>query len=44
MGGRDSLIVASLLENGVKEIYSHDADFDKINEITRVDPINKSSS
>ena len=44
MGGRDSLIAASLLENNVKEIYSHDADFDKINEITRVDPINKSSS
>ncbi len=44
MGGRDSLIAASLLENGVKEIYSHDADFDKINEITRVDPINKTSS
>ncbi|TES98588.1 MAG: PIN domain-containing protein [Promethearchaeota archaeon] len=44
IGGRDSLIAASLLENNVKEIYSHDADFDKINEITRVDPINKFSS
>ncbi len=44
MGGRDSLIAASLLENGVKEIYSHDADFGRINEITRVDPINKTSS
>jgi len=44
IGGRDSLIAASLLENNVNEIYSHDADFDKINEITRVDPIKKSSS
>ena len=38
-GGRDSLIAASLLENNVQEIYSHDSDFDKIKLITRIDPI-----
>jgi len=41
VGGRDSLIAASLLENNIKEIYSHDADFDKILEINRIDPITK---
>jgi predicted nucleic acid-binding protein len=38
-GGRDSLIVASLLENKIQEIYSHDTDFDKILLIQRIDPI-----
>ena len=38
-GGRDSLIVASLLENKIQEIYSHDSDFDKIMLIKRIDPI-----
>jgi predicted nucleic acid-binding protein len=38
-GGRDSLIAASLLENKIQEIYSHDTDFDKILLITRIDPI-----
>ncbi|MFX1237299.1 MAG: type II toxin-antitoxin system VapC family toxin [Promethearchaeota archaeon] len=38
-GGRDSLIAACLLENNVKELYSHDNDFDKIQLIKRIDPI-----
>ncbi len=38
-GGRDSLIAASLLENKIQEIYSHDSDFDKILLIKRFDPI-----
>ena len=38
-GGRDSLIAASLLENKIQEIYSHDLDFDKIKLIKRIDPI-----
>lgn len=38
-GGRDSLIAASILENNIKEIYSHDRDFDKIKRIKRIDPI-----
>jgi predicted nucleic acid-binding protein len=38
-GGRDSLIAASLLENKIQEIYSHDSDFDKITLIQRIDPI-----
>jgi len=38
-GGRDSLIVASLLENKIQEIYSHDTDLDKILLIKRIDPI-----
>ena len=38
-GGRDSLIAASLLENNIQEIYSHDSDFDKIKLIKRTDPI-----
>ena len=38
-GGRDSLIAASLLENNIKEIYSHDTDFDDITRIKRIDPI-----
>ena len=38
-GGRDSLIAASLLENNIKEIYSHDGAFDSIKEINRIDPI-----
>ena len=38
-GGRDSLIAASLLENKIQEIYSHDSDFDKIILIKRIDPI-----
>lgn len=38
-GGRDSLIAASLLENKIQEIYSHDSDFDKILLIKRIDPI-----
>ena len=38
-GGRDSLIAASLLENNVKIIYSHDKDFDKIDLIDREDPM-----
>ena len=38
-GGRDSIIAASLLENKIQEIYSHDSDFDKIKLIKRVDPI-----
>ena len=38
-GGRDSLIAASLIENKIQEIYSHDADFDKILLIKRIDPI-----
>ncbi|MHA1782769.1 MAG: type II toxin-antitoxin system VapC family toxin, partial [Promethearchaeota archaeon] len=37
-GGRDSLIAASLLENKIQEIYSHDFDFDKIKLIKRIDP------
>lgn len=40
-GGRDSLIAASLLENNIKEIYSHDIDFDKIKKIKRIDPLQK---
>lgn len=39
IGGRDALISASLLENNIKEIYSHDKDFDSIKEIIRIDPI-----
>ena len=39
VGGRDSLITASLLENNIKEMYSHDDDFDVIKEIIRIDPI-----
>jgi predicted nucleic acid-binding protein len=38
-GGRDSLIAASLLENKIQEIYSHDSDFDKILLLKRIDPI-----
>ena len=38
-GGRDSLIAASLLENKIQELYSHDSDFDKIMLIKRIDPI-----
>ena len=38
-GGRDSLIAASLLENKIQEMYSHDSDFDKILLIKRIDPI-----
>ncbi|MHA1291986.1 MAG: type II toxin-antitoxin system VapC family toxin [Promethearchaeota archaeon] len=38
-GGRDSLIAASLLENNVHEIYSHDSDFDSVEELVRIDPI-----
>ena len=38
-GGRDSLIAASLSENKIQEIYSHDSDFDKIMLIKRIDPI-----
>jgi len=38
-GGRGSLIAASLLENKIQEIYSHDSDFDKILLIKRIDPI-----
>ncbi|MBN1803519.1 MAG: hypothetical protein JW891_18560 [Candidatus Lokiarchaeota archaeon] len=38
-GGRDSLIAACLLENNIKELYSHDKDSDKINLIKRIDPI-----
>jgi len=38
-GGRDSLVAASLLENKIQEIYSHDSDFDKIILIKRIDPI-----
>ena len=38
-GGRDSLIAASLLENKIQEIYSHDIDFDKMLLIKRIDPI-----
>ncbi|MFX1554845.1 MAG: type II toxin-antitoxin system VapC family toxin [Promethearchaeota archaeon] len=38
-GGRDSLIAASLLENKIQDIYSHDSDFDKIKLIKRIDPI-----
>ncbi|MBN1803536.1 MAG: type II toxin-antitoxin system VapC family toxin [Candidatus Lokiarchaeota archaeon] len=38
-GGRDSLIAACLLENNIKEIYSHDSDFDKIRLIKRIDPV-----
>ncbi|MBA7505330.1 hypothetical protein ES706_03997 [subsurface metagenome] len=38
-GGRDSLIAANLLENNVKEIYSHDRAFDIIEEINRIDPV-----
>ena len=37
-GGRDSLIAASLLENKIQEIYSHDSDFDKILLLKRIDP------
>ena len=37
-GGRDSLIAASLLENKIQEIYSHDSDFDKIILLKRIDP------
>ncbi len=38
-GGRDSLIAASLLENNIKEIYSHDKDFDRIKILKKIDPI-----
>jgi len=38
-GGRDSLIAASLLENNIKEVYSHDTDFDDITRIKRIGPI-----
>ena len=38
-GGRDSLIAASLLENKIQEVISHDTDFDKILLIKRIDPI-----
>ena len=38
-GGRDSLIAASLIENNISEIYSHDADFDKITQLKRNDII-----
>ena len=38
-GGRDSLIAASLLENKIQEIYSHDSDFDKIKLLKWIDPI-----
>ncbi|KKK47985.1 hypothetical protein LCGC14_3149670 [marine sediment metagenome] len=38
-GGRDSLIAASLLENKIQEIYSHDRDFDRILLIKRIDPM-----
>ena len=38
-GGRDSLIAASLLENNIQEIFSHDSDFDQILLIKRIDPI-----
>ncbi|HEY0089462.1 MAG TPA: type II toxin-antitoxin system VapC family toxin [Candidatus Lokiarchaeia archaeon] len=38
-GGRDSLIAASLLENNIKVLYSHDGAFDSIKEIKRLDPI-----
>ncbi len=38
-GGRDSLIAASLLENSIYELYSHDKDFDSIDEIRRIDPV-----
>ena len=38
-GGRDSLIAASLLENNIQEIFSHDSDFDKIKLIKRIDPV-----
>ena len=41
IGSRDSLITACLLENNIKELYSHDRDFDVIKEIARVDPIKK---
>ena len=37
-GGRDSLIAASLLENKIQEIYSHDSDFDKILLLKRIEP------
>ncbi len=37
--GRDSLIAASLLENEIQEIYSHDMDFDNIKTLKRIDPI-----
>ncbi|MGV9141631.1 MAG: type II toxin-antitoxin system VapC family toxin [Promethearchaeota archaeon] len=39
-GGRDSLIAASLLENSINTIYSHDKDFDNITKLERLDPIN----
>lgn len=39
IGGRDALISASLLENNIKEIYSHDKDFDTIKEMVRIDPV-----
>ena len=39
IGGRDALITACLLENNVKKIYSHDHDFEVINEIKRMDPV-----
>jgi len=39
IGGRDSLIAANLLENNIKEIYSHDGTFDTIKEIIRIDPV-----
>ncbi len=37
-GGRDSLIAASLLENKIQELYSHDSDFDSILLMKRIDP------
>jgi len=38
-GGRDSLIAASLIENNIFEIYSHDADFDNVAQLKRIDII-----
>jgi predicted nucleic acid-binding protein len=38
-GGRASLIAASLLENKIQELYSHDSDFDGILLLKRIDPL-----
>lgn len=35
----DASMIATMRKEGIKELYSHDADFDDIGDITRIDPI-----
>ena len=35
---RDAIIVANMLNNDIREIISVDKDFDKVSEITRINP------